>query len=188
MSTTPEQMSAAAKLAIESQVTLFSSLAQKTFAGLEKLIELNISVAKTSMEESNAARSQILSSKEPNAFFSGGVPMTPPSAERAVAYAKQVAGIATEIQSEFSKVAQSQVAETQRRLAAMMEQACKNGPTGSESAIAMLTSMMNKATEGYDQITRTTRQAAESMEGNIAATVDQMAQTTTKASTKSSKK
>ncbi len=187
MSTTPEQMSAAAKLAIESQVTLFSSLAQKTFAGFEKLIELNLSVAKTSMEESHAVYNRMLASKEPNTFFSGSSTMTQPTAQRAMSYAQQVAGIATEIQSEFSKAAELQVAENQRKLAAMMEQASKSAPAGSESAIAMMTSMMSKATEGYEQITRTTRQAVESMEGNIAATVDKISQTT-KAAAKPSKK
>lgn len=187
MSTTPQEMSAAARLAIESQVTLFSSLAQNTFAGFEKLIELNLSVAKTSMEESNAAYNRMLASKEPTAFFGGGA-TAPPTAQRAMSYAKEVAGIATEIQSGFSKVAESQLAETQRKFATLMEQASKNAPAGSESAIAMMTSMMSKATEGYEQMTRATRQAVESMEGNIAATVDKMAQTTTNATTKSGKK
>ena len=194
MFSTPEQLSAAAKVSIDSQITLMHSLAQKTFAGFEKLIELNINVAKASFEESNTACKQMLASSDPQAFFKTGTEQGQPAAEKAMSYAKHVASIAAEIQAEFSKVAESQVAQANSKFIEMINEATKNAPAGSENAIAMLKSAMSKATEGYEQMTRSTKRAVETMEGNISSTVKQMTQAanavtdTAKSTSKTSKK
>ena len=194
MFSTAEQLSAAAKVSIDSQITLMHSLAQKTFAGFEKLIELNINVAKTSLEESNAASKQMLASNDPQAFFKIGTEQGQPAAEKAMSYAKHVAGIASEIQAEFSKAAESQAAEVNRQFLEMMNEATKSAPAGSENAVAMLKTAMSKATEGYEQMTRSTKQAVETMQGNISNTVKQMSQAaeaateTAKSTSKASKK
>ena len=194
MFSTPDQLSAAAKVSIDSQITLMHSLAQKTFAGFEKLIELNINVAKTSLEESNAASKQMLASNDPQAFFKIGTEQGQPAAEKAMSYAKHVAGIASEIQAEFSKAAESQAAEVNRQFLEMMNEATKSAPAGSENAVAMLKTAMSKATEGYEQMTRSTKQAVETMQGNISNTVKQMSQAaeaateTAKSTSKASKK
>lgn len=193
MFSTPEQLSAAAKASIDSQLTMLHSLAQKTFAGFEQLVELNINVAKTSLEESNAAYKQMLDANGPQTLLQAGVEQSKPAAEKALSYAQQVAGIASGIQAEFSKMAESQVNEANRKLAAMIDDATKNAPAGSENAIAMMKAAMSKATEGYEQLTRSTKQAVETMEGTISNTVKQMSQaagatTTGKSTSKASKK
>ena len=57
----PEQFSNATKANFESQFAIFSSLTAKAFEGMEKLVELNLTAAKATLEESSVAARQLLS-------------------------------------------------------------------------------------------------------------------------------
>ena len=187
MFSTPEQLSAIAKTMMDSQLTAFHHLAQNSFAGVEKLIELNVSVAKTSIEDANLTFKQMLEAKDPNAFF-GSAQSAQPASDKARAYVQQVSDIASDIRAEFSKAVESHVAETNRTFTALVEEASKNAPAGSDSGFAMLKSVMTKATEGYEQMTLATKQTAASIEDTMSNTVKHFPQVVTKSTPKSSKK
>ena len=103
----PEQFSNATKANFESQFAIFSSLTSKAFEGVEKLIELNMTAAKASLEESSIATRQLLSAKDPQEFFSLTAAQAQPNAEKALSYSRQVAAIAAGTQAEFTKAATS---------------------------------------------------------------------------------
>jgi len=50
MTTLSEQFSAATKANFEAQIALLSQFANKTFEGVEKLIDLNLKATKSSLE------------------------------------------------------------------------------------------------------------------------------------------
>ena len=111
----PEQFSNATKVNLESQFSLFSALASKTFEGMEKLVELNISTAKATLENSSAAARQLLAVKDPQEFFAVTTSQAQPNAEKALAYSRQVASIAADTGAEFSRAAETQFAESDHR-------------------------------------------------------------------------
>ena len=76
----PEQFSNATKASLESQFALFSSLTTKTFEGVEKLVELNLSTARSTLEDSSAVARQLLGAKDPQEFFSLTASQAQPSA------------------------------------------------------------------------------------------------------------
>ena len=90
----PEQFSSATKSNLEAQFALFSSLTGKAFEGIEKIVELNLTAAKATLEESTAAAKQLLAAKDPQEFFSLTAAQAQPSAEKAIAYGRQALGIA----------------------------------------------------------------------------------------------
>jgi hypothetical protein len=55
----------------------------------------------------------------------------------------------------------------------LVEEVSKNAPAGSENAVAMLKSAIGNANAGYEQFTRTAKQAAESIESNLTSAVSQ---------------
>ena len=89
----PEQFSSATKTNLEAQFALFSSLTSKAFEGIEKIVELNLTAAKATLEESTAAAKQLLSAKDPQEFFSLSAAQAQPSAEKAIAYGRHLAAI-----------------------------------------------------------------------------------------------
>ncbi len=176
-----EQFSAATKTQFEAQIAMITALTAKAFESVEKVIDLNMNVAKASLEESAANVQQLLSAKDPQEFFSLTAAQAQPNAEKAVAYGRHLAGIASNAQSEFTKAAETQIAETNRKIIALVEEVSKNAPAGSENAVAFMKSAIGNANAGYEQLTKTTKQAVEAMEVNMNTAATQMTQAATKA-------
>jgi phasin family protein len=177
----PEQFSNATKANFESQFAIFSSLTSKAFEGVEKLIELNMTAAKASLEESSITTRQLLAAKDPQEFFSLSAAQAQPTAEKALSYGRQVAAIAAGTQAEFTKAAEQQIAETNRKVVTLVDEVTKNAPAGSENVVAIIKSTLGNANAGYEQISKSAKQAVEAMETNVNAAVSQFTQATQKA-------
>lgn len=177
----PEQFSNATKANLESQFALFSSLTAKTFEGMEKLVELNINAARTSLESSQNVTRQLLSAKDPQEFFSVTTSQAQPTAEKAMSYSRQLASIASGTGAEFSKVAETQIVETNRKVIALVDEVSKNAPAGSENFVAAVKTAISNANAGYEQFSKTSKQAAEAIETNVSAAVNQFSATARKA-------
>lgn len=169
----PEQFSNATKANLESQFALLSTLTSKTFEGMEKLVDLNINTAKAALENSSATARQLLAVKDPQEFFSVTASQAQPNAEKAMAYGRQVASIAADTGAEFSRAAESQIAEVNRKVITLVDEVTKNAPAGSETYVSALKTAISNANAGYEQFTKTTKQAAEAMESNMNAAVSQ---------------
>ena len=176
----PEQFSNATKANFETQFALFSSLTAKTFESVEKLVALNLSTARAAMaDQSNTAR-QLLSAKDPQEFFHLTASQAQPAAEKAVAYNRQLAAIATGTGAEFSKAAEGQIVEANRKVIALVDEVSKNAPAGSESFVAAVKTAISNANAGYEQFSKTTKQAVETIESNVNAAVSQFSQAAAK--------
>lgn len=176
MFTLPEQFSSVAKANFEAQLSLLTSLTGKAFESVEKVVDLNLNVAKASLEDSSIAAKQLISAKDPQEFFSLSAAQAQPTAAKAIAYGRHLAGIATSAQAEFTRAAEEQIAEAGRKVSALVEDVSKNAPAGSENVIAMFKSALGNANAGYEQFTRTTKQAVEVMEANVNSAVSQFSQ------------
>lgn len=182
MFTISEQLSAASKTNIEVQLSLLSTLTSKTFEGIGKMVELNLDAARASLEDSSAATRQLLAAKDPQEWMSLAAAQAQPNAEKALAYGRNLTTIATGVQTEFSKAAEVQIAETSRKLLELIEEVTKNAPAGSENAVALLKSAIGNANASYEQLSKTTKQAVETLEANLNNAVGQFTQPAAKSS------
>jgi phasin family protein len=172
----PEQFSAASKASVEAQLAVLSTLTSKTFESLEKVVDLNLATVKSSLEDSGNAVKQLLTVKDPQEWLSVATAQTQPNAEKAIAYGRQLASIASSVQAEFSKAAEAQMAENSRKLLELIDEVTKNAPAGSENAIALFKSAIGNANAGYEQFNKTAKQAADTIETNLNQAVTQFAQ------------
>lgn len=169
----PEQFSAASKANFEAQLSMMTELTNKAFEGVEKVIDLNLNVAKASLEESNAAAKQFLAVKDPQEWMSVAASQAQPNAEKALAYGRHLATITSAIQAEFSKAAEAQIAESTRKVLEFVEELSKNAPAGTENAVALVKTAIGNANAGYEQLTKSTKQAVEAIEANLNTAVSQ---------------
>jgi len=187
MFTIPEQFSNVAKANIESQLAIFTALTNKAFESMEKVVDLNLNVAKASLEDTSIAAKQLLSAKDPQEFFSLTAAQAQPTAAKAIAYGRHLAGIATSAQAELTRAAEDQIAETGRKVSALVEDVSKNAPAGSENVIAIRKSATGNANAGYEQFSRTTKQGLEVMEANMNSAVNQFSQAADKTANRARK-
>jgi len=170
---TPEQFSATQKASLEA----FIGLTNKAFDGALKLAELNLQTARTAFSEGQERAQAALSAKDPQSFFALQAGFAQPAAEKAIEYGRSVYDIVSATQSEFTRAAQAQFEEQQRAVHSFVDNAAKNAPAGSETAVAAIKSALNAASTAYETVNKAAKQAVEMAEGNFQAT----AQAATKA-------
>ena len=178
---TAEQVLAAQKANVQ---TLFG-LTGKAFEGVEKLVELNLQVAKSALGEASDATSAALSVKDAQELLSLQASFLQPTAEKAAAYTRHVYDIAAATNAEVAKVAEAQVADAQKKFLGLVDSASKNAPAGTENAVALVRSAVAAANNAFESVQKAAKQAADVAEANfqaMTATADKAtAQGTTKA-------
>ena len=160
---TAEQLIAAHKANVE---TLFG-LTSKAFEGVEKLIELNLQVAKTALGETAETVQAALSVKDAQELLSLQASLLQPSAEKAAAYSRHIYDIASATSAEFTKLAESQIADAQKKTSSLVDNAAKNAPAGTENAVALVKSAMAAANNAYESLQKAAKQATEVAEANF---------------------
>ncbi|KJK20998.1 Phasin (PHA-granule associated protein) [Burkholderiaceae bacterium 16] len=165
MNLTPEQVAAVHKANVE---TLFG-LTTKAFEGIEKLVELNLQVVKTTFAENVDNARKALAAKDAQEILAIHASLVQPIAEKALAYSRHVYDIASETQSEFTKVAEVQMAENSKKIQALVESFAKNAPAGAESTVAIVKSAISAANNAYESVQKATKQAVETAESTFQA-------------------
>ena len=161
----PQQLAAAYQSNLE---TLFA-LSQTAFEGVEKVVTLNLNVAKANMQDSADKVRQMLTVKDPQELLNWNAQQLQPAAEKAVAYSRLMYDIASSTQAEFVKVAEGQLAEANSKFMSLIDSASKNAPAGSETAVAMMKSALAAANSAYDSLSKASKQAVEMTEANVTA-------------------
>ncbi len=162
---TPEQLIAAHKANVE---TLFG-LTNKAFEGVEKLVELNLQVAKTALTEAAETTQAALSVKDAQELLSLQAGLLQPVAEKAAAYSRHVYDIAAATNAEVAKVAEERLADGQAKFMNLVDSAVKNAPAGTENAVALVKSALSAANNAYESVHKAAKQAAEIADANIQA-------------------
>ncbi len=165
MSFTVEQMLAAQKANVE---TLFG-LTNKAFEGVEKLVELNLQVAKTSLTEAAETTKAAMSVKDAQELLTLQASLLQPAAEKAAAYNRRLYDIVAGTNAEVTKAAEATVADAQKKVLTMVDTAVKNAPAGTENAVALVKSAVSAANNAYESVHKAAKQAAEVAESNFQA-------------------
>lgn len=162
---TAEQILAAHKSNLE---TLFG-LTQKAFEGVEKLVELNLQVARATMGEATTTAQAALSVKDAQELIALQSGLLQPAAEKAAAYSRQLYDIAAATNAEVGKVAEATASQAQTKFMSAVDSAVKNAPAGSENVVALVKSAVSAANNAFEGVQKAVKQATDVAEANIQA-------------------
>lgn len=177
---TVEQVMGAHKANVE---TLFG-LTGKAFEGMEKLIELNMQVARAAMDEAAANAKAAMSVKDAQELMALQTSLLQPAAEKAAAYSRYVYEIAASTGAEVTRVAEATSADAQAKFMSVVDTAVKNAPAGTENAVALVKSAVAAANNAFESVQKAAKQAAEVADSNLQA-MSSTAVRATQAATKS---
>jgi len=177
---TVEQVVASHKANLE---TLFG-LTNKAFEGVEKIVELNMTASKAALSEVADHTQSVLSVKDAQELLALQQSLLQPLAEKTAAYSRHLYDIATATGAEFTKAAEGQAADAQKKFAGLVDSAAKNAPAGSESVVAMMKSSVAAANNALESVQKAVKQATEVAEANFNA----VASTATNATKQAAKK
>ena len=148
-------------------------LSTKTFAGFEKMVELNMAAAKAIMTESFEHAQTLMAAKDVQQVMALQTGLFAPIAEKAAAYGRHVYGIAIETSAEFTKAMEGKAAENQKAFTQVMDTMTKNAPAGTESAVAVLKSALASSQSAIESAQNTAKKALAMAESNVAAVTEQ---------------
>ena len=177
---TAEQVVAAQKANLE---TLFG-LTQKAFEGVEKLVELNVQATKAALAESANHTQAVLSVKDAQELLALHASLMQPLAEKTAAYSRHLYDIASGTSAEFTKAVEAQAGDAQAKFMSVVDNAAKNAPAGSETAVAVMKSAVSAASNAMESVQKAVKQATEMAEANFNA----VAATATNATKQAAKK
>lgn len=167
--------------AYSGSIDAYFTLSRKAFEGVEKLVELNLSVARATLQESATLAKDLLAIKDPQELFAFQSAQLQPNAEKLASYSRHLYDIATQTQAEFSRLTEARLAEGNQRFVALIDSATQNAPAGSEGAVALVKSAIAAANSAYDSLNKAARQVVEMTESNVAAATNATLKTTAQA-------
>ena len=176
---TVDQVMASHKANIE---TLFG-LTNKAVEGVEKIVELNLTASRAALSEVSGHTQSLLSVKDAQELLTLQSGLFQPLAEKTAAYSRHLYDIATGSVAEFSKNFEGQAADAQKQFMGIVDNAAKNAPAGSESAVAIMKSTVAAANNALESVQKAVKQATEAAEANfnaVAATATNATKTAAK--------
>ena len=162
-------------------------LTTKAFEGVEKLVELNVTASKAALAEIADHTQAALSVKDAQELLALQAGLLQPLAEKSAAYSRHVYEIASGTGAELGKAIEVQAAEAQKKFLSVVDNAAKNAPAGSETAVAVFKSAVAASTNAIESVQKAVKQATDVAEANFNAAAS-TAMNATKSATAASKK
>ena len=163
MSLTAEQILASHKANIETLL----GLTTKAFEGVEKIVELNLTASKAALAESGETAKAMLSVKDAQELLALQSGLFQPLAEKTAAYSRHLYDIASGSTAEFGKAFEGQAADAQKKFMGLVDNAAKNAPAGSETAVAVMKSAVAAANNALESVQKAVKQATDVAEANF---------------------
>src|SRR3954468_20066816 len=163
MALTADQILAAQKAVVE---TLFG-LTTKAFEGVEKLVELNVTASKAALVEAGNTSQALLNVKDAQELLALQAALFQPLAEKTAAYSRHLYDIAAGTGAEFGKTFEAQATDVQKKFMAVVDNAAKNAPAGSETAVAVFKSAVAAGNNALESVQKAVKQASDVAEANF---------------------
>ncbi|CAN1520245.1 Phasin, subfamily 1 [Burkholderiaceae bacterium] len=179
MNLTPEQLAAAHKANLET----LAGLTNQAIKSVEKLVELNMQIAKNSLNESMTNAKKALEVRDIQQLIAQQAEMVQPMAEKMMAYGRDLYEIAQDNSANFAKTAEAEIAAGQKKLQSMVEEWTKNAPAGSDAAVQVMKQAIAAANNSYETSQKAIKHAMEVAKSNM----ENAAETVTKAASKAAK-
>lgn len=152
----------------KSNLEILAVLSTKAFAGVEKLVELNVQTVKTSLAEAGEAANAALQIRSIEQAVALQNSIVQPAGEKFASYARHVFDIVNQTNAEISQVLEGVISDAQRKAVAAVDAAVQNAPI-SGSVLNFAKSSIAAATSAYENVNRAAKQATSAAEANILA-------------------
>lgn len=187
MNLTPEQIAAAQKANLET----LSGLTNQALQSIEKLVELNMHIAKQSLGDSMSSAKKALEVKDIQQLLAHQAEAVQPMAEKIMAYSRHLYELAHETQASFTKSAEKEFQAGQKKINALVEDWTKNAPVGSDAAVNAMKQAIASATNVFETSQKAVKHAVEVAQSNFNSTsntVEKSIKSANKPASKASKK
>ena len=184
MNLTPEQIAAAQKANLET----LSGLTNQALQSIEKLVELNMQIAKQNLSDSMNSAKKALEVKDIQQLLAHQAEAVQPMADKIMAYSRHLYDLAHETQASFTKSAEKEFQDGQKKMNALVEDWTKNAPAGSDAAVQAMKQAIASANNVFETSQKAVKHAVEVAQTNMSSATDTVMKTAQKTSKAAKKK
>ena len=170
MNLTPEQLAAAQKANLET----LSSLTNQALQSIEKLIELNMHIAKQSLSDSMTSAKKALEVKDIQQLLAHQAEAVQPMAEKIMAYSRHLYDLAHETQNNFTKSAEKELQAGQQKINTLVEEWTQNAPAGSDVTVHAMKQAISSANTVYESSQKAVKHAVQVAQTSLNSTTETM--------------
>lgn len=145
----------------------------QAFAGVEKLVELNLATSKALLSESFNHAKAALGAKDAQQLMALQTGLIQPLADKSSAYAQHVQTIVADSGAELTKAVEAKTAEAQKAFGGVVENLARNAPAGTETAVAAFKSALTAGQGAVESAQASAKKAIEVAQSNFTAATKQ---------------
>jgi len=135
----------------------------------EKLVNFNLTVAKTALAQGVEGAQAVASVKDVQDLAVLRTKLTEAQVQQAVGYSRDLYEIAAEAQAQFSEFAEQAFATYTQGLTAWVDRASKSAPAGSDVAVNAVRSTIAATSAAFDQFQQASKQVVNLTDANVRA-------------------
>ena len=145
----------------------YGPLTNQALQSIEKLVELNMHIAKQSLSDSMSNAKKAMEIKDIQQLLTHQAEAVKPMAEKIMAYSRHLYELAHETQASFSQTAEKEFQASQQKINALVEGWTKNAPAGSEAAVQAMKQAIASANTVYETSQKAVKHAVELAQNNL---------------------
>ena len=135
----------------------------------ERVISLQLQYAKGTIEQASATAKAATGAKDVQQLLDVRTRSAENAVEWLMNYSRSVYEVASETQSELSKLAEERMTAFQQAMTESVEQAAKSSPAGNDAAVAAIKSSLAATTAAFDTFTKAAKNVATYTDAGIRA-------------------
>jgi phasin family protein len=135
----------------------------------ERTIAVQIEYAKGALAQAGLTAEAFSKARDVQELMALRTRLAENALENLMGYSRSLYEVASEAQSEVSRLAEERMAEFQRNVTATVEEAARAAPGGGDVAAAAIKSQLAAATAAFDSLTKAAKQAASYAEAGVKA-------------------
>jgi phasin family protein len=120
---------------LDAQVSFFNDVSKSLSRSFQNLVDLNIQLTQTLLEESSIASHQLLTTERPTDAVSVAASRAQPATEKLRAYQQHISRVAADAQVELARVTEEHVQETSRTARALADEVARVASEETERSI-----------------------------------------------------
>ena len=146
-----------------------SRLSQISMDSVERVLSLQLQYAKGTLEQATATARAASGAKDVQELLGVRTRSAENAVEWLMNYSRSVYEVASETQTELSRLAEERMSSFQRAVTESVEQATKASPAGSDVAVAAMKSSLAATTAAFDSFTKAAKHVASYTDAGVRA-------------------
>jgi phasin family protein len=131
----PQTVNPAVRTHVDAQTAFLNDVSKSFFRSFQHIIDLNIQLTQTLLEESTLASKQVLSADRQSELLSAAAARAQPTSDKLRAYQQHITRLAADAQVELARVTEQHVQNTTRTARALADEVARDATEQTERGL-----------------------------------------------------